>query len=992
MADLLAPILSSFTNYAMTGDGIPEINALTYAPFEGLYASPAPEQRLSLVLIEPRLLDPNGDPELRTQWLARLRRFKGDLRAEGLSSRFILANLYSGPVHKDGRIVLALRRFLQSVRASFPKLEGVILVGNFPEATLVRRVSWCPGFINPRQLSIWPEMISTRAEIVLGDLTGNWESLYRQADFDAEAIDAKPDAATTAAGWFDGESVRNVDFTSTDFTVRRSGLFRDAFYLDDALYAILERRDAPSDPFLRVRLQQAERNAEVDVSDRGQVNVIARPDIVVSRLNASRIAYNPDPALHGTGGETFLDAAGQPQVVPSAAALFNQGLEHIELFNHHDIDLERRLMVDYFDRNHRLRTGAFVHLPFRAGVISGTTDFNPDYYEGLVNGAATDFGACVKVPTANLQHYVQFHKTPAILKFIVAHSNAHYSAFMDGADPSALRTEVGGDPLRWIHDGARYNPTFAGIGGAADIYTHRALWHYGALRHAGASFIIHGGCNVNDVDHTDSQTYGAADYSRWNNAEGLLWYTNCVAIFSRAKGFNDAPWGFTDGFRTSDRANFGSCWKSYYNAQSNDGGLTTYNIQRKRAYFWSLNGDWSLRLRHRNGLGLMTQAPALTSEVVHPNRAWIDGWNFDAALNSIRGIGDVDGDGVDEMVVTSDWGIGLLKHNGFHFQALLTAPRDTWFGGWRYDATINPGRDRVKAVEQFTGSSKKEIALWSSWGISTLEFSGSSLYPSRIHANGTRLGGWLLNTADNTWAGCGHFDSDNRKDVVLTSPWGLGVISLQAGTSLCMAVNGTRMGGWLLNTADNQIRLVGDFDGDGRDEILISSPWGVGVLKLDGGVMRSVAMHPNGDDLGGYRIRHSHQFPMAQAFASGAARQILAVDESGIHVLALSGGRLVRRATVANGTRIDGWVVDSARNRFFPAGDLDGDGRAQMLVRSPWGWGVMGLDATGQIRCHSLHAFGSTLGDWQLETGDMLAGFGRLMPGHTQDKVILLKP
>lgn len=95
---------------------------------------------------------------------------------------------------------------------------------------------------------------------------------------------------------------------------------------------------------------------------------------------------------------------------------------------------------------------------------------------------------------------------------------------------------------------------------------------------------------------------------------------------------------------------------------------------------------------------------------------------------------------------------------------------------------------------------------------------------------------------------------------------------------------------------------------------------------------------------------------------------------------------------MANGTRIDGWVVDSARNQFFPAGDLDGDGRAQMLVRSPWGWGVMGLDATGQIRCHSLHAFGSTLGDWQLETGDMLAGFGRLMPGHTQDKVILLKP
>lgn len=991
MADLLAPILSSFANYAMTGDGIPEINALTYAPFEGSYPSPSPDQRLALVLIEPRVLDASGNADLRVQLQDRLRRFKGDLRAEGLSSRFVMANLYTGPVHKDGRVVLALRRFLQSVRATFPKLEGVILVGNFPEASLVRRVSWCPGFLSPRQLSIWPEMISTRAEIVLGDLTGNWEALYRQSDFDAEAIDATPDAATTAAGWFDGESVRNVEFTSNAFNIRRSGVFRDAFYIDDAMYSILERRDDPTNPFLRIRLRQSERNPEVDSSDRSLVNVIARPDIAVSRLNASRIAYNPNPALHGTSGETFLNAAGQPQVVTSATPLFNQGLEHIELFNHHDVDLERRLMLDYFERNHRFRTGAFAHLPFKGGVISGSTDFSPDGYEGLVNAAATDFGACVKVPTANLQHYVQFLKTPAVLKYVMAHSNAHYSAFLDGAAPAALQAEVGGAPLRWIYDGARYNPTFDTIGGAADIYTHRSLWHYGALRHAGASFIIHGGCNVNDVDHTDTQTYGASDYSRWNNAEGILWYTNCVAIFSRAKGFNDAPWGFTDGFRTSDRANFGSCWKSYFNAQSNDGGLTTYNIQRKRAYFWSINGDWSLRLRHRNGLGLLTASPALTSGAVHPNRAWADGWNFDAALNRVSGVGDIDGDGVDEMVVTSEWGIGLLKHNGHHFQALMTAPRDTWFGGWRYDATINPGRDRIKGVEQFTGSAKKEIAMWSSWGIATLEFTGSSLYPSRIHANGTRLGGWLLNTSDNVWSGSGHFDSDARKDVVLTSPWGLGIVSLQAGTSLFMAANGTRLGSWLLNTADNQVRLVADLDGDGRDEILITSPWGVGVLKLDGSTMRSVAMHANGDDLGGYQVRNTHQFVMAQSFATGFAKQILVVDATGIHVLALVGNRLVRRASVSNGTRIDGWVVDSARNQFFPAADLNGDGRDEMLVRSPWGWGVMGLDATGHIRCHSLHAYGSTLGDWQLESGDVFAGAGQLMGGTSRGEVVLLK-
>ena len=35
-----------------------------------------------------------------------------------------------------------------------------------------------------------------------------------------------------------------------------------------------------------------------------------------------------------------------------------------------------------------------------------------------------------------------------------------------------------------------------------------------------------------------------------------------------------------------------------------------------------------------------------------------------------------------------------------------------------------------------------------------------------------------------------------------------------------MAANGTRFGGWLLNTGDNQFGPVGDFDGDGRVDVV----------------------------------------------------------------------------------------------------------------------------------------------------------------------------
>ena len=289
--------------------------------------------------------------------------------------------------------------------------------------------------------------------------------------------------------------------------------------------------------------------------------------------------------------------------------------------------------MSYFDRNHRFRNGAFSNLPFRGAVVSGTTDFSPDGYEPLVNAAATDFAPCAKTANADLRQYVAFHKTPAVLKYIMAHSDSHYSQFRDGYDVAGFTADVGGAPLRWIHQAGHHVPSFEGMGGGADIFTHRALWHHRTLEPFGACLLIHGGCNVNSVQRRRTWDIPAQPM-RTGTTPKACSSTPTRSLSSRArKGFNDAPSGFADGYRLSDRANFGSCLKSYFNAQANDAGLTTYNIQRKRAYFWSINGDWTLRLRNRNGLGLLTMAGALSSVEVHPNRAWIDGWNYDAALN-----------------------------------------------------------------------------------------------------------------------------------------------------------------------------------------------------------------------------------------------------------------------------------------------------------------------------------------------------------------------
>jgi hypothetical protein len=389
-------------------------------------------------------------------------------------------------------------------------------------------------------------------------------------------------------------------------------------------------------------------------------------------------------------------------------------------------------------------------------------------------------------------------------------------------------------------------------------------------------------------------------------------------------------------------------------------------------------------------VGILTLDGGIRSVDVHPNRAWIDGWNYDAALNTIRGIGDVDGDSRDELIVTSDWGIGVVKYDGHSFRGLMAAPRDTWFGGWRYDATINPGRDQIKEVRDFTGSGKSEVMVWSSWGIATLEYGAGTFAASRIHANGARLGGWLLNTLDNAYRGAGQFDADRKADMVVTSPWGLGILSLERGTHIYMAPNGTRFGGWLLNTADNRVRHVADFDGDGQDEILVTSPWGVGVLKMVGGALTSVAMHANGTNIDGHVVRNSNSFALADNLRGGARRQIVIADTAGLHALELGADRLTRVAFVPNGQRIGGWIIDTGSNRFTRAGDLNGDGRAEVYVRSPWGVGVLGIDPASQWRCYGLHAFGSVLADWYLQSSDVVVGPGKVSANRSE--LIVTKP
>ena len=146
-----------------------------------------------------------------------------------------------------------------------------------------------------------------------------------------------------------------------------------------------------------------------------------------------------------------------------------------------------------------------------------------------------------------------------------------------------------------------------------------------------------------------------------------------------------------------------------------------------------------------------------------------------------------------------------------------------------------------------------EIVVTSPWGIGVLEESGTTMAGLMLDPNGTRFGGWLLNTSDNEVGPLADYDGDGKAEIFISSPWGVGVLNFSANTLTCpmLQPNGTRFGGWLLDTSNNVFGPAADFDGDGKAEIFVTSPWGIGILKLDGNTMSCPMLQPNGTRFGG---------------------------------------------------------------------------------------------------------------------------------------------
>lgn len=363
--------------------------------------------------------------------------------------------------------------------------------------------------------------------------------------------------------------------------------------------------------------------------------------------------------------------------------------------------------------------------------------------------------------------------------------------------------------------------------------------------------------------------------------------------------------------------------------------------------------------------------------------------------------GDFNGDGKADILVQSDGDLGILSVNGDTFTSLLAAPSGSWFGGWLYSSVEN----QILGIADLNKDNRDDILIKSDWGIGilTLSADNTSLTSLMVAPNDTFFGGWRLGSMVNKVAGIKDFDGDGQQDILITSDWGIGLLTLRGSSldSLIVVPNGTSFDGWVLSTQNDRFGRFGDFDGDGQDDIVIqkegatTSKWRMGILSFDGSTLQPLMLAANGSKLGTWTFDYkTNRIAGTGNYYGYIEDEILMTSPTGIAILGLSGNKLTTIATASHGTRIwnsagsAGWLLDAKTNLIGGIGDVNFSGTNDILVQSRWGIGLIKVNGSS-FEALALSPNGSMFGNWKYDViSDRVIGAGRFDGSYSSSLLI----
>ena len=238
------------------------------------------------------------------------------------------------------------------------------------------------------------------------------------------------------------------------------------------------------------------------------------------------------------------------------------------------------------------------------------------------------------------------------------------------------------------------------------------------------------------------------------------------------------------------------------------------------------------------------------------------------------------------------------------------------------------------------GDGHAEILVSSPWGVGVLEAGGRDHDRADDGAQRHPLRRLAAQHRRQRFGPVGDFDGDGHAEILVSSPWGIGVLKLPGNTLTApmMAPNGTRFGGWLLNTADNRLRPGGRLRRrrprrDPRHQPLgdrVSRSWRARHMTVADDGAQRHALR---------RLAAQHRRQRLgpggrSSTATGTPRSSLPAPGASASSK-LAGATLAAPMMAPNGTRFGGWLLNTADNRFGPSATSTATARPRSSSPAP---------------------------------------------------------